>query len=158
MAKLLTRRADKVCLDSLLPAEDRQRNEMIAAIDFGTASTSLTFTLRKTDQIRTIKLNPGQERVPTAILLRKVVNEDLDEDIGIEEFGSTAQDTVTNLAPQELEEYLYFELFKMELRSDVSGDSLVPSLVPRPKFFAQTVDGRATDRTKRGPDYYSQGY
>ena len=121
MAKLLTRKAGKVCLDSLLPAEDRQRNEMIAAIDFGTASTSLTFTLRKTDQIRTIKLNPGQERVPTAILLRKVVNEDLDEDIGIEEFGSTAQDTVTNLSPQELQEHLYFELFKMELRSDVSG-------------------------------------
>ena len=116
MAKLLTSKADKTCLDSFLQAEAKHRNEMIAAIDFGTSSTSLTFTLRKTDPIRTIKLNPGLDRVPTAILLRKAFN----GDISIEDFGSTAQDNVTKLTPQEHQQHLYFELFKMELRSEVS--------------------------------------
>ena len=66
MAKLLTQRAVKGC------EEIRGHKQVaIAAIDFGTTFCSLAYTLSDDDKVNLIELNPHQQRVPTAILLRK---------------------------------------------------------------------------------------
>ena len=88
----------------------------VAAIDFGTGSCSLAFTLAKNDEIAIIPLsnNPhsfDSARVPTAILLKK----NPDGTLNIANFGSHAQDEISQLYGEELKEYLYFECFKMDL-------------------------------------------
>ena len=86
----------------------------IAAIDFGTGFCSLAFTLAKNAKIVNIPLSCSFDsaRVPTAILLEKKPDE---SNLQVVKFGSQAQDLISKMSNEDLEKYLYFECFKMDL-------------------------------------------
>ena len=90
----------------------------IAAIDFGTTFCSLAYTLSERDQIGNMGLNWVRERVPTAILLKKMP----DDTFTVNKFGYQAQEELADLGGK-LKDYLYFECFKMQLRGDVVSSS-----------------------------------
>ena len=93
---------------NLLPRQN------IAAIDFGTTFVSLAYATRGDDKVNTFKLNSTFERVPNAILLKKVDG----NKCVVEDFGFKAQDTYCKVRPRELPNYIYFERIKMLLERD----------------------------------------
>ena len=121
---LLVAKAEKVKIRALSEVADRSQrivNDLknVAAVDFGTIFCSVAFKLKNTPGkfVENIELEPGHERTPTAILLQRC-GEQL---YSVTDFGACAQEKVTTLLQTELKnDYLYFELFKMELRSHVS--------------------------------------
>ena len=91
-----------------------------AAIDFGTGFCSVAYTLDQDDEIANVPLSTDDDsaRVPTAILLRKQP----DSTLTITKFGKQAQEKITKLKVESLNEHLYFECFKMKLLNEaVSG-------------------------------------
>lgn len=90
----------------------------IAAVDFGTTYTSLAYVLPKDGIVvnMPISFKSATERVSTAILLKKVS----DNELSVDSFGNEAQKQVAVLNPAELSKYLYFECFKMKLRGEES--------------------------------------
>ena len=121
---LLVEKAEKVTIGALSEGADSLQRvvndlENIAAVDFGTTFCSVAFKLRHTPGkfVENIELEPGHKRTPTALLLQRC-GEQL---YSVTDFGACAQEKVTTLLRTELQnDYLYFELFKMELRSHVS--------------------------------------
>ena len=89
------------------------RARKIAAIDFGTTHCSLAYTLSDDTHIVNMGLNWAQERVPTAILLKRTG----EGSFTVEKFGTQAQDEISKLG-MEQHEYVYFECFKMKLRHE----------------------------------------
>ena len=89
--------------------------ERVAAIEFGTGSCSLAYTLAKNGIISHISLvwarSPDSVREPTAILLKK----NPDGTLEVVNFGSRVQEEVLWLNSKSLKQYLYFEFFKMNL-------------------------------------------
>ena len=109
MAKLLAERAVRTSQE----IRDCKRIA-IAAIDFGTTFCSLAYTLPNGDVINLVELSDHhQQRVPTAILLRKQSGV-----IAIEAFGFDAQSQTTKLMDYERPNCIYFELVKMLLYND----------------------------------------
>ena len=91
----------------------------IAAIDFGTTFCSLAYSLSDDDKVNLIELNPHQQRVPTAILLRKQgLATDGTQQLVIHKFGFDAQHRTIALTEEERPDHVYFELVKMLLYSD----------------------------------------
>ena len=86
----------------------------IAAIDFGTTFVSLAYATRGDDKVNTFKLNSTFERVPNAILLKKVDG----NKCAVKDFGFKAQDTYCKVRPRQLPNYIYFERIKMLLERD----------------------------------------
>lgn len=86
----------------------------VAAIDFGTTSCSLAYSIDGT--IENLDINSSKKRVPTAILLRKEAK----NECNVERFGSVAQDTAIALSSPAHNGYHYFEFFKMHLHQEVS--------------------------------------
>ena len=87
----------------------------IAAIDFGTSSCSLAFSASN-DPEKVANLSFGLDyecRELTAILFSKPDG----GKVKVESFGKSAQDQYSCLSNTEVENYTYFECFKMELRS-----------------------------------------
>ena len=118
---LLATKAERVKIGALSEVADSLQRvlENVAAVDFGTTFCSVAFKLKNTPGkfIENIELEPGHKRSPTAILLQRC-GEQL---YSVADFGACAQEKVTTLLRTELQTvYLYFELFKMELRSHVS--------------------------------------
>ena len=118
MANLLAQPAAKVSI--LQEISDRKR-VAIAAIDFGTTFCSLAYTLPDEDTVNLIELNSHQQRVPTAILLRKkgVTADGTPELMVIENFGFDAQSATITLLEKERTHRVYFELVKMLLHNQV---------------------------------------
>ena len=113
MDKLLTQPAVKGCQE----IRDRKRVS-IAAIDFGTTFCSLAYTLSDDDKVNLIELNPHQQRVPNAILLRKqgsAADRGGTPELVIQNFGFEAQYGTITLTEEERPHYVYFELVKMLL-------------------------------------------
>ena len=116
MAKLLAQPAVKGCQE----VRDRKR-VAIAAIDFGTTFCSLAYTLSDEDTVNFIELDHmhHQQRVPTAILLRKYgLTADGTPQLEVKKFGFEAQHGISTLTEEELPHHVYFELVKMLLYSD----------------------------------------
>ena len=114
MAKLLAEPADRT--SQLI--RDCKRIA-IAAIDFGTTFCSLAYALPNEDVVNFVELNHHQQRVPTAILLRKqrVIADGIPA-LMIEAFGFDAQSQTTTLLDDERPDCIYFELVKMLLYND----------------------------------------
>ena len=91
------------------------KRQRIAAIDFGTTSCSLAYTLSDKDHVVNMGLNWVLERVPTAILLKKIGP--FPHSFKVAKFGFQAQDEITKLGAK-LQEYIYFECFKMKLSQE----------------------------------------
>ena len=89
--------------------------QRIAAIDFGMTSCSLAYTLSDKDQVINIGLNWVLERVPIAILLKKTSSSL--HSFKVAKFGFQAQDEITKLGAK-LQEYVYFDWFKMKLSQE----------------------------------------
>ena len=91
--------------------------ERVAAIDFGTGSCSLAYTLGQDDRIAAIPLSSDLDspRVPTAILLKK----NPDSTLRVSKFGILAQEAISTIDIDSMpDEIIYFECFKMELFHD----------------------------------------
>ena len=93
---------------NLLPTQN------IAAIDFGTSCVSLAYTTRGYDKVNMFKFESKFQRVPNAILLKKVDG----NKCVVEDFGFNAQDTYCKVRPSQLPNYIYFERIKMLLERD----------------------------------------
>ena len=91
-----------------------QAQQTVAAIDFGTTFVSLAYSTRGDDKVNTFKLNSTFERVPNAILLKKVDG----NKCVVEDFGFKAQDAYCKVRPRLLPNYIYFERIKMLLERD----------------------------------------
>ena len=121
MAKLLAERAVRTSQE----IRDCKRIA-IAAIDFGTTFCSLAYTLPNEDVVNFVELSDQhQQRVPTAILLRKqsgVIADGiptlLPPELVIKAFGFDAQSKTTTLMDYEHPNHIYFELVKMLLYND----------------------------------------
>ena len=86
----------------------------VAAIDFGTGSCSLAYTLGQDDEIAAIPLSSDLDspRVPTAILLEKKS----DSTVRVSSFGIQAQESISEInIDSKPDEIIYFECFKMML-------------------------------------------
>ena len=92
-----------------------ERCQRIAAIDFGTTFCSLAYALSEKGQVANVGLNWVLDRVPTAILLEKIT---ASNSLNVANFGFQAQEEIIKLG-KELEEYVYFECFKMKLSREV---------------------------------------
>ena len=113
MDKLLTQRA---AVKEHKEIRGRKR-VAIAAIDFGTTSCSLAYTM--SGEVILIELNRHHQRVPTAILLHKQgLAADGRPQLMIKHFGFDAQHETTTLTEGERPDHVYFELVKMLLFSD----------------------------------------
>lgn len=87
----------------------------VAAIDFGTSSCSLAFSTSN-DPEKVVNFPFGLDyecRELTAILFSKADG----GKVKVESFGKPAQAQYSCLSNTEVENYTYFECFKMELRS-----------------------------------------
>ena len=93
---------------NLLPTQN------IAAIDFGTSCVSLAYTSHGYDEVNMFKFDSKFQRVPNAILLKKVDG----NKCVVEDFGFKAQDTYCKVRPSQLPNYIYFERIKMLLERD----------------------------------------
>ena len=115
MARLLTQRAVK----GSQAISDRKR-VAIASIDFGTTFCSLAYTLPDEDAVNLVELNTHQQRVPTAILLRKKdVTADGIPELMVTYFGFDAQAETITLLDEERSYHVYFEFVKMLLYNQV---------------------------------------
>ena len=92
----------------------RHAPQNVAAIDFGTTFVSLAYITRGVEKVNTFKLNSTFERVPNAILLKKVDG----NKCVVEDFGFNAQDAYCKIRPSQLPNYIYFERIKMLLERD----------------------------------------
>ena len=97
--------------------EWQKQQQPIAAVDFGTTFCSLAYALSDAEQVKLVDLNPSKTRVPTALLMKRIVD---DGTLYVREFGFNAQSDVTTLLSEEYNEHLYFELVKMLLHDTVS--------------------------------------
>ena len=92
----------------------------LAAIDFGTSSCSVAYSLRN-DPAKVLNIPLGVDtrdrRVLTAILLQKDKKY-----VQIKSFGESALDDYAQMDQSELDlgQCIYFECFKMKLRNNVS--------------------------------------
>ena len=102
-----------------------QPRQTIAAIDFGTTFVSLAYTTSGDDKVNTLKLHSTFERVPNAILLKKVPG----NKCVVEDFGSKAQASYCKIRPSEQQNYIYFERIKMLLERDEVSTVLIVSLI-----------------------------
>ena len=91
-----------------------QPRQTIAAIDFGTTFVSLAYTTSGDDNVYTLKLHSTSERVPNAILLKRVPG----NKCVVEDFGSKAQASYCKIRTSEQQNYIYFERIKMLLERD----------------------------------------
>ena len=91
-----------------------QPSQTIAAIDFGTTFVSLAYTTSGDDKVYTLKLHSTYERVPNAILLKRVPG----NKCVVEDFGSKAQASYCKIRTSEQQNYIYFERIKMLLERD----------------------------------------
>ena len=97
----------------------RPASGYVAAIDFGTTFCSVAYTLHKSDETLTLKLNGAHTRVPNAILIEK-------ESSTVAAFGYRAQEYFSRLPKKEQKRYIYFERMKMILyRARVSSCTAV---------------------------------
>ena len=111
-----------VTIEPLKRADKQKRSEdqnllprqHVAAIDFGTTFVSLAYATHGYDKVNTFKLNSTFERVPNAILLKKVDG----SKCVVEDFGFKAQDSYCKVRPSQLPNYIYFERIKMLLERD----------------------------------------
>ena len=104
-----------------LTLEPRQT---IAAIDFGTTFVSLAYTTSGDDKVNTLKLHSTFERVPNAILLKRVPG----NKYVVEDIGSKAQASYCKIRTSEQQNYIYFERIKMLLERDEVSTVLIVSL------------------------------
>ena len=113
---------DMATVEPLKRADKQKRSEdqnllprqNVAAVDFGTTFVSLAYATRGDDKVNTFKLNSTFERVPNAILLKKVDG----NKCVVEDFGFKAQDAYCKVRPRLLPNYIYFERIKMLLERD----------------------------------------
>ena len=99
-----------------------QPRQMIAAIDFGTTFVSLAYITSGDDKVNTLKLDSTFERVPNAILLKRVPG----NKCVVEDFGFKAQASYCKIRTSEQQNYIYFGKIKMLLeRDEVSTVSLL---------------------------------
>ena len=91
-----------------------QPRQTIAAIDFGTTFVSLAYATSGDLNINTLKLHSTYERVPNAILLKKVPG----NKCVVEDFGLKAQSSYCKIRSSEQQNYIYFERIKMLLERD----------------------------------------
>ena len=109
-------------MEPLHRAEKHKRSEdqnlspkqNIAAVDFGTTCVSLAYTSRGYDKVNTFKFESKFQRVPNAILLKKVDG----NKCVVEDFGYKAQETYCKVRDGQLPNYIYFERIKMLLERD----------------------------------------
>ena len=94
--------------ENLLPTQN------IAAIDFGTSCVSLAYTSHGYDEVNMFKFDSKFQRVPNAILLKKVDG----NKCVVEDFGYKAQDTYCKVRGSQYLNYIYFERIKMLLERD----------------------------------------
>lgn len=87
----------------------RACNSYVAAIDFGTTACSLAFC-RGNEDVRRIKLEYEEDRVPTALLL--------DSNVQPLAFGKSARRTYANLPLEEKGNHYLFHQVKMKLQHD----------------------------------------
>ena len=92
----------------------RVTNGNIAAIDFGTTSVSVAYTLNSKDII-TLKFGTENHstRVSNAVLLKRD-----GRNVSVEALGSSARDLCASMKPEELHHYVYFERVKMLLKRE----------------------------------------
>ena len=100
-----------------------QPRQTIAAIDFGTTFVSLAYTTSGDVNVNTLKLHSTYERVPNAILLKRVPG----NKCVVEDFGSKAQGSYCKIRSSEQQNYIYFERIKMLLERDEVGTVLIVS-------------------------------
>ena len=93
---------------NLLPKQN------IAAVDFGTTCVSLAYTSRGYDKVNIFKFDSKFQRVPNAILLKKVDG----NKCVVEDFGYKAQETYCKVRASQYLNYIYFERIKMLLERD----------------------------------------
>ena len=101
-----------------------QPRQTIAAIDFGTTFVSLAYSTSGDDKVNTLKLHSTFERVPNAILLKKVPG----NKCVVEDFGSKAQASYCKIRTSEQQNYIYFERIKMLLERDEVSTVLVVNI------------------------------
>ena len=93
-------------------------DDNIAAIDFGTTSVSLAYTIRnaKDSGVNTLRLDreDHSNRVPNAILLKRLNRRKVD----VEDFGTSARKKFETKRANEYSQYVYFERIKMLLKRD----------------------------------------
>ena len=94
--------------------QNAARCPWIAAIDFGTSFCSLAYALSD-HKVANLEFNQSWERVPTAILLEK--GKAPNASLTVAKFGFQAQKEIGRLGTK-LEEYVYFECFKMKLSQE----------------------------------------
>ena len=98
-----------------------QPRQMIAAIDFGTTFVSLAYITSGDDKVNTLKLHSTFERVPNAILLKRLP----ENKCVVEDFGSKAQSSYCKIRTCEQQNYIYFERIKMLLERDEVSTVLI---------------------------------
>ena len=88
----------------------------IAAIDFGTTSVSLAYTIKGDDKVNNLILDTIERstRVPNAVLLKKKEG----RRISVAGFGDIARSRFTSLRKNDHSEYIYFERIKMLMRRE----------------------------------------
>lgn len=96
------------------PRETAQQNSRcsgnIAAIDFGTTSCSLAYSVAGDTRIRFLRLDEANDRVPTAILM--------DANGRVVDFGSNARRRFAQLPKERKQHHHYFSEIKMTLQHD----------------------------------------
>ena len=91
----------------------RNKNDNVAAIDFGTTYCSVAFITKSDtseESIAKLNLDPhNHTRVPTAVIFK---------DGKVYKFGFEARNHFTKLRPRDRMQYVYFEQIKMNLQHD----------------------------------------
>ena len=91
--------------------QNTECNGNIAAIDFGTTSCSLAYSVAGDTKIRFLRLDEAdKERVPTAILM--------DAKGRVVDFGSNARRRFAQLSKEKKQYHHYFSEIKMTLQHD----------------------------------------
>ena len=106
-------RADKI---PRTEAGYRVTDGNIAAIDFGTTSVSLAYTIKGDDKVSTLILDTEEKstREPNAVLLKKEER----RRISVAGFGNIARSRFTSIWRGKHLEYIYFERIKMLMRRE----------------------------------------
>ena len=97
--------------------KDIRRSTRIAAIDFGTTYCSLAYALSDKEHVANLGVNWIFERVPTAILLKM---DSGNQSLKVSKFGFSSQEEIIRLG-RKIQEYVYFECFKMKLSQEKVG-------------------------------------
>jgi ankyrin len=109
----------------------------IAAIDFGSSSVSLAYSINGDNEVKTLKLHSDYERVPNAILIRK----EEDGKFTVEQFGQNAQEKYRSLQQSDKKNFVYFERIKILLKrsENIDRKTTVESLTDGKYYLVEVI-------------------